>query len=474
MQKVAMQHGRTNRHDDGGRVSWPPTTLPAGNEPAPVSLRTLVLIRWLGVLGQASAVLFVEFGLGYALPLVPALTVIAASAALNLAVQIIRPTQSRISDRDAAFMLGYDIIQLTALLYLTGGLGNPFAFLIVAPVAISASILSRWITAVLILLSLGCASFIAFYHEPLPVPDSLTFVLPPVYLVGAWTALCMSSVFIALYVGRVAEESRRISDALADTQVALAREQRRSAVGALAAAAAHELGSPLATITVVAKELQNDLPEDGPLREDIILLLSQTNRCREILTRLSNQSDESGLGPDTTFDILPVTTLVESICDAQRDTDSTVAVDSDGGAGPEPTVPNSPEIRRGLATLIENATQFADHQVTVTVHWTERMVVVDIRDDGPGFAPSILTRLGEPYMSSRKSISRGSGRVRTGHMGLGVFIAETLLGRSGAQVTYANAPRAHGGGAVVTVTWSRAVLSRSPDQAAQVPAGSAA
>ena len=466
---AAADHDISVQHDDGERVTRPSAVLPDGDAPAPVSLRTLVLIRWLGVLGQASAVVFVHFGLGYEMPVVAALTVIAASAALNLAVQIIRPAQARISDRDAAFMLGYDIVQLTALLYLTGGLGNPFAFLIVAPVAISASILSRWITAVLIMLSLGCASFIAFYHEPLPVPVSLNFALPPIYLIGAWTALCMSSIFIALYVGRVAEESRRISDALADTQVALAREQRRSAVGALAAAAAHELGSPLATITVVAKELQNDLPEDGPLRDDIMLLLSQTNRCREILTRLSNQTDESGLGPDTTFSILPVTALLENICDSQRDTKKSISVSCIGGPGGEPAVSNSAEIRRGLGTLIENAIQFARKEVSLTVSWTENVMVVEIRDDGPGFAPSILTRLGEPYMSSRKSVSRSGNRVRTGHMGLGVFIAETLLGRSGAQLTYANAQREQGSGAVVTVSWSRAMLRQPLDPASPVP-----
>lgn len=456
------------------RVTWPPTPMPAGDVPAPVSLRTLVLIRWFGVIGQASAVLVVHFVLGYDLPVVAALTVIAASAALNLAVQVIRPAQARISDRDAAFMLGYDIIQLTALLYLTGGLGNPFAFLIVAPVAISASILARWITTVLILLALGCTSFITFYYEPLPMPEALEFHLPAIYLVGVWTALCLSAVFIALYVGRVAEESRRISSALADTQVALAREQRRSAVGALAAAAAHELGSPLATITVVAKELQNDIPEDGPLRDDIMLLLSQTNRCREILTRLSNQSDESGLGPDTTFAVLPVTALMESICDAHRESKVDVSVERGDVVDEEPSMQNSPEVRRGLGTLIENAVQFARDEVVLTVSWTPTRLTVEIHDDGPGFATSILTRLGEPYMSSRKSISRSGARVRTGHMGLGVFIAETLLGRSGAHVTYHNASRESGGGAVVTVTWPRLALERTSTQATGLTAASVA
>lgn len=463
---MAMTHQKPSAPTHAGET-WPAIALPPGEVPAPVSLRTLVLIRWLGVLGQVSAVLFVHFGLGYPLPLVAALTVIAASAALNLAVQVIRPAQARISDRDAAFMLGYDIVQLTALLYLTGGLGNPFAFLIVAPVAISASILARWITVLLIVLSLGCASFIAFVHEPLPMPPDLSFALPPVYVAGVWTALCLSIVFIALYIGRVAGESRRISNALADTQIALAREQRRSAVGALAAAAAHELGSPLATIAVVAKELQNDLPADGPLRDDIMLLLSQTDRCRQILTRLSNQSDDSGL--DTTFNVLPVTTLLEDVADDQYDAEVAVMVETGAIEGSEPTMPNSPEIRRGLGTLIENAVQFARAQVTIGVSWTAASVSVEIRDDGPGFATSILTRLGEPYMSSRKSVVRSGGRVRTGHMGLGVFIAETLLGRSGAHVTYHNAPRERGGGAVVTITWSRAALDRWEADVAGLP-----
>ncbi len=430
-----------------------------GETPAPVSLRTLVLIRWGAIAGQFAAVLVVRYGFGYELPIIAAMLVIASSVVLNVAVQLFGPTLPRVSDRDAAFMLGYDIIQLTALLYLTGGIENPFVFLVIAPVVISASILSRWITVALMLLAILCMSFIAFFHEPLPLPDEMGFSVPSIYLLGLWTAVCISAAFIAVYVGRVAEEGRRISDALAVTQVALSREQRRSAVGALAAAAAHELGSPLATIAVVANELKDDLPAEGPLREDITLLLSQTDRCREILTGLSTRPLDSTTGTDTTFARLPLSTLLNDIAMAHEHETVTVEVVCEDSEGEEPIAANSAELRQGLGTLIENAVQFARTNVTLTASWTPKSVSVVLSDDGPGFAPSILGRLGEPYVSSRRATHRGGKRVRTGHMGLGVFIAETLLARTGAELTYGNVPRELGGGAAVTITWSPEQLS---------------
>ena len=445
---------------DGRLVRAVPSEM-QGETPAPVSLRTLVLIRWGAIVGQLAAVLVVHYGFGYALPIVAALLVIASSVVLNVAVLLFGPTVPRVSDRDAAFMLGYDIIQLTALLYLTGGIENPFVFLVIAPVVISASILSRWITGALMVLAILCMTFIAFFHERLPLPDELGFSVPSVYLLGLWTAVCISAAFIAVYVGRVAEEGRRISDALAVTQMALSREQRRSAVGALAAAAAHELGSPLATIAVVANELKDDLPAEGPLREDITLLLSQTDRCRQILTALSTRPMDSTTGADTTFDRLPLCTLLNDIAQAHDGDAVLVDVVREDSETDEPIAANSAELRQGLGTLIENAVQFAHSTVTLTARWTPDAVTVVVADDGPGFAPSILGRLGEPYVSSRRATHRGGRRVGTGHMGLGVFIAETLLARTGAELTYGNVPRELGSGAAVTITWSPEQLSMS-------------
>ncbi|HYM02409.1 MAG TPA: sensor histidine kinase, partial [Stellaceae bacterium] len=250
-----------------------------------VSLRMLVLIRWVAVVGQGGTILFVHYGLGFVLPLESALAVVGTSAALNIAANWPRRSPARLGDREAALYLAYDILQLGMLLFLTGGLQNPFAMLMLAPVTVSATILSRrsvlWLSA----LTVVAISLLAVRHLPLPWRD-LQMLPPPLYVLGVWVALVSSTVFISGYTWSVAEEARRMRDAYTATQLALAREQRISAVGGLAAAAAHQLGSPLATIAVVAKELVRDLPADSPYAEDALLLLSQSERCRTILADL--------------------------------------------------------------------------------------------------------------------------------------------------------------------------------------------
>jgi two-component system sensor histidine kinase RegB len=279
-------------------------------------------------------------------------------------------------------------------------------------------------------------------------------VLPALYIFGIWAALVLSTMFIAAYAWSVASEARRLRDAYAATQLALAREQRISAVGALAAAAAHELGSPLGTIAVIAKELVRELPSDSPYAEDAALLLSQSERCRTILAELAHQPHADRGEP---FTRLPVSALIEAAGASHRAPDIRVIyATASGGAGSggedtravdEPRVPRSPEILHGLGNLIQNAIQFAQREVTVTTFWSENAVHVDITDDGLGFPPSVLARLGEPYLSSRAGVR--------GHMGLGIFIAQTLLERTGAVLTFENLPE---GGAHVAIRWDRANL----------------
>jgi len=228
-----------------------------------VRLRTLVLVRWIAVAGQLATVLGVAFWLHVALPLDALLAAIAASAALNLALTL-WPRAARLGERGTAFLLAWDVTQLAVLLHFTGGLANPFVLLILAPVTISATILSRVSTAALCALAILVVSALALYARPLGWPGD-TLALPPLFLAAEWTALVVGSLFLAVYAGSVAAEARRMSDALAATQAALAREQRVSAVGALAAATAHELGTPLGTIAVVAREIARELAPDDPL-----------------------------------------------------------------------------------------------------------------------------------------------------------------------------------------------------------------
>src|SRR6185503_9786889 len=247
-------------------------------------------------------------------------------------------------------------------------------------------------------------------------------------VLGLWTALVLATVFIGSYTWSVAEEARRLRDAVAATQLALAREQRVSAVGALAAEAAHELGSPLATIAVVAKELVRDLPADSPYGEDAQLLLSQSERCRQILAQLAHHPDEEGASPYTR---LPISALVEAAGALFHDSRVRLIFAATGeAAADEPQVRRSPEIMHGLNNLIQNAVQFARREVSVTIHWDRAAVTVEIADDGPGFPAHLLGRLGEPYLSTRAGASN--------HMGLGIFIAQSLLERSGADLIFDN------------------------------------
>jgi len=417
-----------------------------------VSLRMLVLIRWVVVAGQAATILFVHYGLGFVLPLEGALAVVATSAALNIAASWPRRASSRLGGRQASLYLSYDMLQLGILLFLTGGLQNPFAMLMLAPVTVAATILSKrsvfWLSA----LTVAAITVIAIVHLPLPWRDAPS-PPPPLYVFGVWTALVLSTVFIAGYTWNVAEGARRMRDAYSATQLALAREQRVSAVGGIAAAAAHQLGSPLATIAVVARELVRDLPADSPFAEDALLLLSQSERCRTILADLARQRDGESGSP---FTRLPFSVLVGAagepyLAEAKSIHYTTAAGrDADGLPLEEPLVPRSPEIMHGLGNLIQNAAQFAQHGVDVTTSWSEDTVAVDIVDDGPGFSQAVLARIGEPYLSGRGDAAD--------HMGLGIFIAESLLERTGARVIFANLPD---GGAQVVVEWRRAALEGS-------------
>jgi len=422
-----------------------------GGTDVTVSLRKLVLIRWIAVTGQAATVLAVRYGFGFDVKIEAALTAVAISAVLNIVATLSHRGSARLGDREASFYLAYDTLQLGVLLFLTGGLQNPFAILMLAPVTVSATILSRASVIWLSILTVAALSFLALVHMPLPARSDMILHPQPLYVLGLWTALVSSTVFIAGYTWSVAEEARRLRDAFAATQLALAREQRISALGGLAAAAAHQLGSPLATIAVVAKELVRDLPADSPYAEDAELLLSQSERCRTILAELARggEGEEGGA-----FTRLPVSALVEAAGEPHGSPGVTVTYtaesggDDAGDAVAEPLVAPSPEIMHGLGNLIQNAAQFARREVTVTTSWTEDTVAVDIVDDGPGFAPQVLARIGEPYISGRSGESQ--------HMGLGIFIAKSLLERTGATLAFANAPH---GGAEVVVEWRRAELA---------------
>jgi two-component system sensor histidine kinase RegB len=337
-----------------------------------------------------------------------------------------------LSDREAAAYIAFDIIQLCALLFFTGGIQNPFAALMIAPVTIAASILPLRFTIALAALAIAGVSILATHHMPMPWFPGDSLVLAPVYKAGVWAALSFSISFFAAYAHRIAAESAQMRSALAATQLLLAREERLTALGGLAAAAAHELGTPLATIQVAAKEMQRELkrshPDEDDLIDDAALLVSQTERCRDILSRLSRHG-EAG---DAMHDKLSVSALMRESASPFLDQPGgpLIRIEMKGAEGQaEPILKRRPEIIFGLRNFIENAAGYAEAEVLVSASWDASALSISVQDDGPGFSSEVLARLGEPYVSARGG--------KTG-LGLGFFIAKTLLESTGAQVRFDN------------------------------------
>ena len=405
---------------------------------------TLIAIRWIAIAGQLTTVLIVHGVIGYELPIFLCITAIGASAAINLYLRMQYPGSARMSRDEAFLSLAYDAAQLAFLLALTGGPYNPFSLLILAPVTVSASILPGRQTLWLGLFVAGLVTVMAIAHLPLPGPFP---ELPAIYALASWAATIVGIVFVTAYVARVAYEQRRMRDALGEVEATLRREQQVSAVGALAAAAAHELGTPLATISLVAKELSRDLPPDTEAADDAALLVSQAERCRAILTELAARPE--GDTGDRFYQIT-LSALINDIAESRRPDNIEIRIvhrPVTDDAGTEPRVSRTPELTNGLANILSNALQFARTHVTITVAWSARNVTLTVLDDGPGFPGDTLQRIGEPYISTRAN--------KDGHMGLGLFIARTLLENSGARLTFANKP---GAGAEISASWTRTAL----------------
>jgi len=418
-----------------------------------VRLDTLVRLRWLAVVGQTLTLFIVHYVLDFTLPLAACLGVVALSAGLNVALRLRFHRSQRLEPDRAAWLFAFDIAQLAVLLYLTGGLQNPFSFLFLEPVLIAATALSPTMTAMLGAFAALCATVLVFAHEPLPWASDDALTLPPIYMLGIWLSLLLALGVISAYAWQVAEEARLLADALAATELVLAREQHLSQLDGLAAAAAHELGTPLSTIALVVRELQNALEPGSPHSEDIQLLREQAQRCREILAKLTELSSS---GP---FDRMKLSALIEEVVGPHRNFGVSIDVLLPSQRGSEPIGANNPAIVYGLGNLVENAVDFASARVEVAAGWSEEEVVLTISDDGSGFAPEIMDRIGEPYVTSRGRRD-GSDGATTG-LGLGFFIAKTLLERSGAVLAFVNrALPDHG--AVVKIRWARADFELPP------------
>lgn len=410
-------------------------------------LNTLIRLRWLAIIGQSITVIVIAYWFMFPLPVSLCFALIACSAWLNLLLTFRFPAAHRLKPLAALGILTFDALQLAGLLYMTGGLTNPFSLLMTVPVVISATSLPLSLTAILGVFVMALTTLLAFFHLPLPWFAGTELAMPFLYVAGMWMAVVSSIAFTAIYAWRVAEEARLLANALSATELVLQREQHLSALDGLAAAAAHELGTPLATIALVAKEMERALGNDPKFHEDVTLLRSQSERCRQILKRLTSLSSDS----EVHLARLPLTSLVEEVIAPHRDFGIAIKLEPGEQVGPEPVGHRNPGVIYGLGNLVENAVDFAVNTVVIRWTWNEREVVFEVIDDGPGFPPEIIDRIGEPYMTTRHGAERGGG------LGLGLFIAKTLLERSGATLTFSNVNE-RGKGAIVTIEWPREVF----------------
>lgn len=419
-------------------------------------LQTIVRLRWLAVLGQSLAIAIVTLALGFDMPIGPALLLIAMSAWLNIYLSVRFPARFRLSNTFATGLLLYDVLQLGGLLFLTGGIDNPFTMLIVAPVTVSAATLTLRSTLLLGGLALLVTIGLMINSMPLPWGQELAPTLPFLYQLGHFAAVAACMAFLAIYAWRITKESAEMSTALAATELVLAREQKLHALDGLAAAAAHELGTPLSTIVLVTKELERDL-RNGAYYDDVALVRSQAQRCREILQKLTQRSPEEEDPLHASFTVPEL--LAEGAAPYQNGV-ITVRVSSapretaKGKGAKDPLGVRRPGVLYGLGNIIENATEFAKSVVDVSANWDESEVELQVIDDGPGFRPEIMENLGEPYVTTRPAGAKRQDGKKTGGLGLGFFIAKTLLERSGARLSFENR-RPPETGAIVKITWPR-------------------
>ena len=415
-----------------------------------VRLDTLIRLRWLAVVGQTAAVLIVYWGLDFELPVWACLCVIALAAWLNVALRIRFPSMQRLEPRRAAWLLAFDIAELAVLLFFTGGLQNPFSFLFLGPVLISATALPSRLTLMLGGFAIACATLLIFVHGPLPWDSDPPLELPAVYVTGIWLSILLAIAFIGLHAWQITEDSRQLTDALAATELVLAREQHLAQLDGLAAAAAHELGTPLATITLVAKELALATKPDSEHADDVRLLNEQAKRCRAILGKLTE------LSSGEPFERMKVSALIEEAVEPLRHFGIAIDVQLARSDLAEPVGGRNPAILYGLGNLLENAVEFARERVQVKASWNGAGVDLAISDDGPGFAPDIMDRIGEPYIATHRPKRPAAQEEQTAAsgLGLGLFIAKTLLERSGARLEFGNR-RFPEHGARVHLHWER-------------------
>lgn len=437
-----------------------------------VKLRTLVTLRWIAIAGQVAALFVaVEF---FRLQIEVGLVALAVGASVlaNLFSISLFPQSTRLTVSQATFMLLFDLLQLGFLLFLTGGLNNPFSILALVPVTIAATFLPLRSTVLVGSVSILLVTALSQFYFPIILPGGAQIGLPGLFLFGFWVAMMIGLTFLGLYARQVTGEMHSMGDALLATQMALAREQKLTDLGGVVAAAAHELGTPLATIKLVSSELLTEATNREDLIEDIRLIGEQADRCRDILRSMGRTGKDDQMLRRTPLEGI-VLEAAEPHTNRGKKINICVSPDT---AYPkrQPVIERRPEILHGLRNLIQNAVDFAESSVEIEIYWDAATIGLRISDDGPGYPPSLIGRIGDPFVRKRKSEENRSERPGYEGMGLGLFIAKTLLERSGARLEFSNGnKRAKGSqqvGAIILVEWRRDAVEPVLDRA-QGPLG---
>ena len=428
-----------------------------------IRLRTLILLRWVAIFGQATAIGVAQTQYDLRLSILPCYFAIGVSALANLIALVIFPENKRLTEFQNFLMVLFDLLQLCFLLYMTGGLNNPFALLIIGPVTISASVMGLRPTLIIGTTAILLTSLLVPFHVPLQTADGEILKMPTLFVFGHWSALVIATLFLGAYSYRISAEIRSMSDALAATQFALSREQKLTDLGGVVAAAAHELGTPLATIKLTSSELIDELEDHPDLQEDARLIREQADRCRDILRNMGRVGND-----DLHLRQAPLSALVHEAAEPHFGRGKDIRFSEhpgDEGQLNQPSILRKPEIIHGLRNLVQNAVDFAHSSVCIELHWNDAWITVQICDDGEGFPVHLLGRLGDPFMRRRSTLVNPKQRPEYEGMGLGLFIAKTLLERTGARLGFANGcdkrtaqatmtPQ----GALVTVTWPRKTI----------------
>ncbi|GGB92211.1 sensor histidine kinase RegB [Marivita lacus] len=426
-----------------------------------IRLRTMIWLRWCAIVGQLAAITLAQKMYNLQLELGLCYLAVGVSIVGNLIAIFVFPENKRLNEAENFLMVLFDLLQLCFLIYLTGGLHNPFTILILGPVIVSATIMTLRSTIIIGATAMTLVTLMVFFHMPLRTEQGFIMRIADVFIFGQWSAITIAIIFLSLYARQITEEMNSMSDAVVATQMALSRTQMLNNLGGVVAAAAHELGTPLATIKLTSAELIEDLSDQPELQEDARLIRDQANRCRDILQSMGRAGKE-----DLQIRSAPLVEVIREAAEPHLNRGKDVLIDSvgvDDDSFDPPLTLRRPEIIHGLRNLIQNAVDFARSSVWIEARWNDSVISVRIMDDGPGYPTNMLGRIGDPFVRNRRSDRERTARPGYEGMGLGLFIAKTLLQRSGAELSFANGTdRANGSsrrrGAIVEVVWPRTAI----------------